>query len=99
MDPGVWDNPHEFIPERFLDHDGQFDDAKESFIPFGIGEFIVYCKLLVGSQYTSFSLICDREQVDHAKQNPNFTMHTSSNLHECSCFVVFIKRVGENDKI
>ena len=51
MDPGVWDKPHEFIPERFLDHDGQFDDAKESFIPFGIGEFVVYCKLFVGSQY------------------------------------------------
>ena len=51
MDPCVWHKPHEFTPERFLDHAGQFDDSKESFIPFGIGEFVVYCKLLVGSQY------------------------------------------------
>ena len=39
MDPDAWDHPEEFKPERFLNQNGEFDDKKESFIPFSIGNF------------------------------------------------------------
>ena len=39
MDPNAWDHPEEFKPERFLNQNGEFDDKKESFIPFSIGKF------------------------------------------------------------
>ena len=39
MDPDAWDHPEEFKPERFLNQNGEFDDKKESFIPFSIGKF------------------------------------------------------------
>lgn len=33
-----WDNPDEFLPERWLDQDGKFVSKKEGFIPFGVGK-------------------------------------------------------------
>ena len=36
MDPDVWPNPEKFIPERFLDDDGKFQEGNRV-IPFSIG--------------------------------------------------------------
>ncbi|RUS72598.1 hypothetical protein EGW08_019633 [Elysia chlorotica] len=36
MDPDTWENPDEFLPERFLDSDGRLVKPSE-FIPFAIG--------------------------------------------------------------
>ncbi|XP_050734563.1 cytochrome P450 2L1-like [Eriocheir sinensis] len=37
-DPRYWDNPDEFLPERWLDSDGKFVTKKEGFLPFGVGK-------------------------------------------------------------
>lgn len=39
-DPRYWDNPNEFIPERWLDSDDKFVTKKGGFLPFGVGELI-----------------------------------------------------------
>ena len=37
-DPTIWDDPHSFIPERFLDNDGKFVPPKQDrFLPFAAG--------------------------------------------------------------
>ena len=36
-DPRYWDEPEKFLPERFLDADGNFKGRGESLHPFGIG--------------------------------------------------------------
>lgn len=36
-DPGVWENPDEFIPERFIDNPVDFRGLDFEFIPFGAG--------------------------------------------------------------
>lgn len=40
MDPNVWDNPQEFIPERFLTEDGTKTKNVEYLIPFGYGKHL-----------------------------------------------------------
>lgn len=37
-DTRYWNNPEEFLPERWLDSDGKFVTKKEGFVPFGVGE-------------------------------------------------------------
>ena len=39
FDLTVWEDPHEFSPERFLDKDGKFMNP-ERLTPFGIGKWI-----------------------------------------------------------
>ncbi|XP_071521962.1 cytochrome P450 2L1-like isoform X2 [Panulirus ornatus] len=37
--PHYWDRPDEFLPERWLDHEGKFTNSKkEGFLPFGVGK-------------------------------------------------------------
>ncbi|TRY72357.1 hypothetical protein TCAL_01006 [Tigriopus californicus] len=35
--PDYWKKPNEFYPAHFLDENGKFVDAKEGFVPYGIG--------------------------------------------------------------
>ena len=37
-DPNVWKDPHNFIPERFLDTDGKLAPIPEHWFPFGTGK-------------------------------------------------------------
>ncbi|KAG0711432.1 Cytochrome P450 2L1 [Chionoecetes opilio] len=37
-DTRYWDNPDEFLPERWLNDEGKFVTKKEGFLPFGIGK-------------------------------------------------------------
>lgn len=37
-DTSVWDKPHEFRPERFLDESGKFCVSRDSTLPFGAGK-------------------------------------------------------------
>lgn len=37
-DPAIWENPHEFKPERFLDGNGQFSVKLDKSLPFGAGK-------------------------------------------------------------
>eukprot|EP01038_Epipyxis_sp_PR26KG_P012460 gene12460-16713_t len=36
-DPDLWNNPNEFLPERFSDSGNDFTSAKKGFFPFGYG--------------------------------------------------------------
>ena len=38
MDENIWENPHEFNPERFLNEDGTKVVHKTQVIPFGAGK-------------------------------------------------------------
>lgn len=40
IDPNVYEKPREFMPERFIDSNGQLKKAEE-LIPFSLGEFII----------------------------------------------------------
>ncbi|KAH9378178.1 hypothetical protein HPB48_018879 [Haemaphysalis longicornis] len=37
-DPGFWEDPHKYSPERFLNDDGKLSQKPEQLIPFSIGE-------------------------------------------------------------
>ena len=41
MDPNVWDKPHEFRPERFLDNAGKVI-KKDLMIAFSLGQLDLY---------------------------------------------------------
>lgn len=36
-DPRYWKDPHEFLPERWLDDQGHFNSKREGFLPFSLG--------------------------------------------------------------
>ncbi|XP_072051610.1 cytochrome P450 2U1-like [Amphiura filiformis] len=50
-DSEVWDDPYEFIPERFLDEDGKLDNKADVMVPFGIGQ-----RSCLGEQITKMQL-------------------------------------------
>ncbi|XP_076998713.1 cytochrome P450 2U1 [Tamandua tetradactyla] len=49
-DPSIWEKPHDFCPNRFLDAQGQLI-KKETFIPFGIGK-----RVCMGEQLAKMEL-------------------------------------------
>ncbi len=68
-DHHVWENPHEFIPERFLDDKGEFYPSRVGFLPFSAGKrvclgesvakmelFLILANLL---QHFEFKSDCD----------------------------------------
>ena len=38
FDPRLWEDPHAFRPQRFIDEHGRYRAPKEGFIAFGSGE-------------------------------------------------------------
>ena len=58
MDPNVWDKPHEFRPERFLDDEGNVIN-KDLMIAFSLGKIDheddrILLKLILNIVYTNF---------------------------------------------
>ncbi|KAF2350596.1 Cytochrome P450 [Trinorchestia longiramus] len=54
-DPKYWNDPDQFLPERFLDADGNFVAQKDAFLPFGIGRRQCAGEALARTEYFLFS--------------------------------------------
>ncbi|XP_071546258.1 cytochrome P450 2L1-like isoform X2 [Panulirus ornatus] len=54
-DPRYWDRPDEFLPERWLDEQGNFVSKKEGFMPFGVGKRVCLAEGLSRMQLLIFS--------------------------------------------
>lgn len=54
-DPSIWENPLEFLPERFLDGKGDYSGNDFNYLPFGSGRRIC-AGMAMGERMVMFSL-------------------------------------------
>ncbi|XP_071546777.1 cytochrome P450 2L1-like [Panulirus ornatus] len=54
-DPRYWDHPDQFLPDRWLDHNGNFNTQKEGFLPFGVGKRRCVAEALVRMELLIFT--------------------------------------------
>ncbi|KAM3327265.1 hypothetical protein P3S67_002391 [Capsicum chacoense] len=87
-DPEIWDNPEEFIPERFLKNDIDFKGQEFELLPFGAGRRgialgIATVDLVLSNLLYAFDweLPCGmkKEDVD-TNTLPGITMHKKNDL-------------------
>mmetsp|Transcript_24681 Transcript_24681/g.33862 ORF Transcript_24681/g.33862 Transcript_24681/m.33862 type:complete len:248 (+) Transcript_24681:1-744(+) len=69
-DPELWDNPSEFIPERFADKGMEFTSAKAGFFPFGYGVRVCIGNILAQTEAAIF--ICHLLRAFHLEAVPGF---------------------------